>query len=168
MSHNIRSTSKPLRAQLSLKIHRVLGGRLSFSSVQSLSYVQLFATPWPAAPQASLSFTNSWSLLKLMSIESVSIMSIESARLSRGTKIQGCSNPLYKRAQHSWPVYPWIPHLQIRGMTVHFFTSLVEILADVLECFLWLLVPGDPMTKAHPSWMCSLQLGPRSKHNEPK
>ena len=42
-----------------------------FSSVQLLSRVQLFATPWNAACQASLSITNSWSLLKLMSIESV-------------------------------------------------------------------------------------------------
>ena len=41
------------------------------SSVQSLSGVQLFATPWIAAQQASLSITNSQSLLKLMSIESV-------------------------------------------------------------------------------------------------
>ena len=41
------------------------------SSVQSLSHVQLFATPWTAAHQASVSITNSWSLLKLMSIESV-------------------------------------------------------------------------------------------------
>ena len=40
-------------------------------SVQSLSPVWLFATPWPAAFQASLSFTNSQSLLKLMSMESV-------------------------------------------------------------------------------------------------
>ena len=40
-------------------------------SVQSLSHVQLFATPWTAAHQASLSITNSWSLLKVMSIESV-------------------------------------------------------------------------------------------------
>ena len=40
-------------------------------SVQSLSCVRLFATPWTAAHQASLSITNSWSLLKLMSIESV-------------------------------------------------------------------------------------------------
>ena len=39
--------------------------------VQSLSHVGLFATPWVAARQASLSFTTSWSLLKLMSIESV-------------------------------------------------------------------------------------------------
>ena len=42
-----------------------------FSSVQSLSHVQLFATPWTAAHQASLSITISWSLLKLMSIQSV-------------------------------------------------------------------------------------------------
>ena len=42
-----------------------------FSSVQSLSHVQLFATPWTAARQASLSITNSQSLLKLMSIELV-------------------------------------------------------------------------------------------------
>ena len=40
-----------------------------FSSVQLLSHVWLFATPWTAAHQASLSFTNPWSLLKLMSIE---------------------------------------------------------------------------------------------------
>ena len=42
-----------------------------FNSVQSLSHVQLFATPWMAAPQDSLSITNSRSLLKLMSIESM-------------------------------------------------------------------------------------------------
>ena len=40
-------------------------------SVQLFSHVQLFATPWTAARQASLSITNSWSLLKLMSIASV-------------------------------------------------------------------------------------------------
>ena len=42
-----------------------------FSSVQSFSRVQLFATPWIAAHQALLSITNSQSLLKLMSIESM-------------------------------------------------------------------------------------------------
>ena len=44
---------------------------LSLPSVQSLSHVQLFATPWTAAYQASLSIANSQSLLKLRSIESV-------------------------------------------------------------------------------------------------
>ena len=42
-----------------------------FSSIQSLSHVRLFVTPWIAACQASLSITNSRSLLKLMCIESV-------------------------------------------------------------------------------------------------
>ena len=40
---------------------------INLSSVQLLSWVWLFVTPWTAAYQASLSFTNSWSLLKLMS-----------------------------------------------------------------------------------------------------
>ena len=42
-----------------------------YISVQLLSRVRLFVTPWTVAHQASLSITNSWSLLKLMSIESV-------------------------------------------------------------------------------------------------
>ena len=46
-------------------------GSVQFSSVQSLSRVQFFATPWITACQASLSITNSWRLPKLMSIESV-------------------------------------------------------------------------------------------------
>ena len=48
-----------------------LWGSVQFSTVQSLSHVRLFATPWIAARQASLSITNSQSLLKLMSIELV-------------------------------------------------------------------------------------------------
>ena len=45
--------------------------RKNYVAVQSLSQVQLLVTPWTAAPQPSLSITNSWSLLKLMSIVSV-------------------------------------------------------------------------------------------------
>ena len=43
----------------------------SVSSVELLSHVQLFVTPWTAARQASLSITNSWSTVKFMSIQSV-------------------------------------------------------------------------------------------------
>ena len=50
------------------KTYRVL---IQFSSVQSLNHVQLFATPWTEALQASLSITNSQSSLKLVSIELV-------------------------------------------------------------------------------------------------
>ena len=45
--------------------------KVQFSSVQLFSFVQFFVTPWTAARQASLSVTNFWSLLKLISIESV-------------------------------------------------------------------------------------------------
>ena len=57
--------------KLSHKISTVLIPHFQESSVQSLSRVWLFATPWTAAHQASLSITNSQSLLKLMSIELV-------------------------------------------------------------------------------------------------
>ena len=50
---------------------KVFGDSVQFSSVQSLSCVQLFASPWIAARQDSLSITNSQSSLKLMSIELV-------------------------------------------------------------------------------------------------
>ena len=54
-----------------LSFSSFMDSSVQFSSVQSLSCVQLFVTPWTTARQASLSITNSRSLLKLMSIESV-------------------------------------------------------------------------------------------------
>ena len=65
-----------------------------FSSIQSLSHVQLFVTPWTAAHQASLSITNSWSLLKVMSMESVmpsiwfpgkAAVAVQSLKMHEGT-----------------------------------------------------------------------------------
>ena len=53
-----------------ISIHKNLPW-LSQLSVHSFSCVQLFETPWTAACQASLSITNSWSLFRLISIESV-------------------------------------------------------------------------------------------------
>ena len=50
---------------------KIMKGLFQFSSVQSLNRVWLFVTPWTAACQAYLSIINSWSLLKLMLIESV-------------------------------------------------------------------------------------------------
>ena len=60
--------------------------------VQLLSCVQLFATPWTAAHQASLSFSVSWSLLKLMSIESMI------AEGCRSNKLPGLSTQLVQRS----------------------------------------------------------------------
>ena len=51
--------------------------------VQSLSRVQLFVTPWTAAQQASLTFTISWSLLKLMSIEPVMLYIFNSLEMTK-------------------------------------------------------------------------------------
>ena len=62
-------------SEVHVEIFRVQGYHVYdlfiYSSVQSLSRVRLFATPWIAARQASLSITNSWSSPKLLSIESV-------------------------------------------------------------------------------------------------
>ena len=52
-------------------ILEIKGFNIQFSSVQSLSHVRFFVTPWTAARQASLSVTNSQSLPKLVSIESM-------------------------------------------------------------------------------------------------
>ena len=51
--------------------HKLIIQETGVSSVQSLIHVRPFSNPWTTARQASLSVTNSWSLLKLMSIESV-------------------------------------------------------------------------------------------------
>ena len=68
------------------------------SSVQSLSPVQLFATPWTAARQASLSITNSRSPPKPMSIESVMPSTILSSVIPFSSRPQSC------KASGSFPV----------------------------------------------------------------
>ena len=60
-----------IRVFTGYKLSLAMGFRTSVIVVQSLSHVWLFATPWTATLQAFLSFTISWNLLKLMSIESV-------------------------------------------------------------------------------------------------
>ena len=78
------SQSFPASGSFPMSQHFITGGQSTgdsgsvsvlptyqFSSVQLLSRVRLFATPWIAARQASLSISNSWSSLKLRSIESV-------------------------------------------------------------------------------------------------
>ena len=77
-SKNFTVSGLPFRSLIHFEFIFVYGVRkcsnfilLRVSSVQSLSHVRLFVTPWIAAHQASLSITNSRSSLKLMSIESV-------------------------------------------------------------------------------------------------
>ena len=69
---NLEEHFFPGLGQRRIKWQHFQGGKeMSFSSVQSLSRVRLFVTPWTAAPKASLSITNTWSLLRFMSVESV-------------------------------------------------------------------------------------------------
>ena len=67
----MRKTSQKLRVQWWKYTHTHIHIHVQFISVQSLSHVRLFATPWTAACQASLSITNSWNPPKPVSIESV-------------------------------------------------------------------------------------------------
>ena len=64
--------SGPLYWSITCRVHFASTYAQHFA-VQSLSHVQLFATQWTASCQASLSFTISWNLLKLMSIELVTL-----------------------------------------------------------------------------------------------
>ena len=66
----------------------LLFGEFQFSSVQSFSCVRLFATPWTTACQASLSISNTWSLLKQMCIESVMPSIISSSVISFSSCLQ--------------------------------------------------------------------------------
>ena len=68
---NLRIFANLKISNLPIIEHEMTHFSLCFSPVQLLSHVQLLATPWTAACQASLSITNFWSLLKLMSIVSV-------------------------------------------------------------------------------------------------
>ena len=69
--NQIHLMSLPLLEKMASKLCSAFRIIKVLCSVQSLSHIELFATPWTAALQASLSITNSWSLLKLKSIESV-------------------------------------------------------------------------------------------------
>ena len=121
-----------------------------FTSVQSLSHVWLSAIPWTAAHQASLSITNSWSLLKLMSIElvmpsnhlilccpllllpsvfpSIRVFSKESVHCIRWPKYWSFSFSISPSSEHSGLIsfrIDWFDLLAVQGT---FFTYLGEIL----------------------------------------
>ena len=114
--------------------------KLFFSSVQLLSRVQLFAIPWTAACQASLSITNSRSLPKLMSVESVMpsnhlilcrpllllpsifpsirVFSNESVLCMRWPKYWSFSFNISPSSEHSWLIafrMDWLDLLALHG-----------------------------------------------------
>ena len=75
-----------------------------FSSIQLLSHVQLLATPWTVARQASLSFTNSWRLFKLMSIDSMMAIQLFHPLLSP-------SPPAFSLSQHQG-LFQWVSSIR--------------------------------------------------------
>ena len=123
-----------------LHIISVCNNLLSVSSVQSLSYVLFFVTPWTAARQASLSITNSRSLLRLMSIElvmpsdhlilcppllllpsifpSIRVFSNESVLFIRWPKYWSFSFSISPSSQYSGLIYfrmDWLDLLAVQG-----------------------------------------------------
>ena len=76
----VKEESEKIGLKLNIQKTKIMASgpisSVQFSSVQSLSCVQLFETPWTAAHKTSLSITNSRSLLKLMSIESVMLSNL--------------------------------------------------------------------------------------------
>ena len=114
----------------------------SQSSVQSLSRVWLFATPWTTARQASLSITNSWSSLKLTSIESVipsSHLSLCHALVLQSSifpSIRVFSNESALRIR--WPKY-WSFRFNISPSNEH--PGLISFRMDWLELETTLILP---------------------------
>ena len=130
---------------------KILLSKFIFSSVQSLSHVQLLATPWTAARQASLSITNSCSSLKLMSIESV--MPSSHLILYRPLLFPPSVFPSIRVFSNEsvllirWPKY-WSFSFSIRpsneysGLISHFSSFYVEVCVYVLSrsVCVWLFV----------------------------
>ena len=138
-----------------------------FSSVQSLSRVQVFETPWISALQASRSITNSRSWLKLMSIESVmpsshfilyhpllllpSIFPNESALLIRWSKYwaSASTSVLQMKTQDSSPLgwTGWIS-LQSKGLSRVFSNTTIKS----INSFVLSLPYGPTLTSIHDYW----------------
>ena len=146
---------------------------VQFSSVQSLSHVRLFATPRTAAHQASLSITNSWSLLKLMSIGSVMpsnhlilchplllppsifpsirVFSNESALCIRWPKYWSFSFNISLSNEYSvlisFRIYRWIS-LQSKGFSRVFSNTTVQSINSLALSFLH----SPTLTSIHDYW----------------
>ena len=138
---------------------------LQFSSVQSLSRVWLFVTPWTATPQASLSITSSRSLLKLMSIElvmpsshlilcrpllrlppippSIRVFSSESTLRMRRPKYWSFSFSISPSNEHPGLIssrMDWLDLLAVQGtLKSHFSLSTYQILSSCYLCTCFLL-----------------------------
>ena len=133
---------------------------VTFSSVQSLSCVWLFVTPWTSTCQASLSITNSWSLSKLISIElvmpsnhlilchplhllpsifpSIRAFSSESALCSGGQSIGASASVLPMNIQNWFPLgLTGLISLQSKGLSRIFSNTTVQRINSSVLSFLY-------------------------------
>ena len=94
------SDDELLIAKCRLKLKNVGKTATEFSSVQFVSHVQLFVTPWTVTHQSSLSITSSWSLHRLMSIKSVIPSNQSHPLLSPSPSIKVFSNELFFTLGH--------------------------------------------------------------------
>ena len=111
-----------------------------FSSVQLLSHVQLFATPWTAARQASLFITNSWSLLKHRSIDMRCHSMISSS-------INGVSDQIRSVTQSCPtlcdPINRSMPGLPVHHQLLEFTQTQVHRVSDAIQ-------PSHPLSSPSP------------------
>ena len=147
--------------------------QVQFSSVQLLSRVRLFVTPWTAAHQASLSITNSWSLLKLMSIDlmmpsnclvlcrpllipssifpSIRVFSNESVLCIRWPKCWSFSFSISPSNEYSGLIsfrMDWFDFLAVQGLSRVFSSTAVWSISSLSLSFLY----GPALTSIHDHW----------------
>ena len=113
---------------------------LQFSSVQSLSRVRLFATPWIAARQASLSITNSWSSLRLTSIESV--MPSSHLILCRPLLLLPPIPPSIRVLSNESALHMRWPKYWSFSFSISLFKEHPELISFRMDCFSLLAVQG--------------------------
>ena len=106
---------------------------VSFSSVQSLSHVQLFVTPWTAAHVASLSITNTWSLLKLISIKSV--MPSNYLILCPHLLLPPSAWGSFPQSFSAWGSFPMSQFFTSGGLSIRASASASVLPMNIQDCF---------------------------------
>ena len=137
--------------------------KCQLSSVQSLSCVRLFATPWTTACRASLYITNSWSLLRLMSIESlmpsshhilcchllllpsifpsIRVLSNESVLPTRWPKFWSCSFSVSPPVStQDWSLLGWTGCISLQSKGLSRLLQQHNSKASILQCSVFFIV----------------------------
>ena len=111
-----------------------------FSSVQLLSDVHLFVTPWTATCQASLSITNSWSLLRFMSVESV--MPANHLTLCHPLLLLPSIFPSIRVSSNGSVLHIRWPQYQSFSFSISTFNKYSQLISFTMDCLDLLAVQG--------------------------